>query len=50
MELQSLSLELSAPVLEELPRPGLLLVVPTLAEDLLEHVSGVDPLVVGEQS
>ena len=38
-----------APVLEEAPGPALALVVPELAEGLLEHVGGVQPLVRREQ-
>ena len=37
------------PVLEEAPRPGFALVVPELAEGLLEQVGGVEALVRGEE-
>ena len=38
-----------APVLEEFPRPGFPVVVPELAKGLLEHVSGIEPLIGGQQ-
>jgi hypothetical protein len=38
-----------APVLEEFPRPGFPVVVPKLAKGLLQHVSGIEPLVGGQQ-
>src|ERR1700730_14336645 len=46
--LQSLPLERRAPVLEEAPRPALVLVAPE-AEGLLEQVGGVQPLVGSQQ-
>ena len=49
VRLQALPLELSAPVLEEFPRPGFPVVVPKLAEGFLQHVSGIESLVGGQQ-
>jgi len=46
---QALPLELSTPVVEELPGPGLARVIPELAEGLLEQVGGIEALVGGEQ-
>ena len=46
---QPLPLQLRAPVLEELPRPGLAVVIPQLGEGLLEQIGGVQPLVGGQQ-
>ena len=50
VRLQSLPFQAGAPVLEESPRPGFALVVPELAEDLLEHICGVQALVGRQQS
>ena len=49
VRLQPLPLELIAPVIEELPGPGFLVIVPKLSKGLLEHVRSVQPLVSGEQ-
>ena len=46
---QTLPLEARAPILEEAPRPALTLIVPELAEGLLEEVGGVQALVGREQ-
>ena len=46
---QALPLEARAPVLEETPRPAFALVVPELAEGLLEQVGGVQALVGRKQ-
>src|SRR4030095_11191889 len=46
---QPLPLQGSAPVLKEAPCPAFLLVVPQLAERLLEQVGGLQPLVSVEQ-
>jgi hypothetical protein len=40
---------LIAPVLKEFPCPGFPVVVPKLAKRLLQHVSGIGPLVGGQQ-
>src|SRR4030095_631605 len=40
----------TSPILEEPPSPSCALVVPKLAEALLEQIGGVEPLVGGEQS
>src|SRR5262249_20477952 len=47
--LQALPLQGSAPVRKEAARPAFPLVVPQLAERLLEHISGGQPLVGPEQ-
>src|ERR1700720_1523698 len=49
VRLQTLPLKLIAPVLEEFPRPGFPVVVPKLAKGLLQHVSGIEALVGGQQ-
>src|ERR1700730_17061687 len=46
---QTLPFKLISPVVEELPRPGLPAVKPTLSKGLLEHISGIEPLVGGQQ-
>src|SRR5437867_4021287 len=46
---EPLPLQSGAPVVEEAPGPALPLVLPELAEGLLEDVGGVEPLVRGEQ-
>ncbi len=46
---EPLPFQARAPVLEEAPRPALALVVPELAEGLLEKVEGAQPLVRREQ-
>jgi hypothetical protein len=47
--LEPLPLQRRFPVLEKASRPALALVVPQLAEGLLEHVGRVEPLVGGQQ-
>ncbi len=49
VRLESLPLERLAPALEERPRPAFALIVPELAELLLEHVRGVQPSVRREK-
>src|ERR1700689_354716 len=49
VRLQALPLKLIAPVLKEFPCPGFPVVVPKLAKGLLQHVSGIEPLVGGQQ-
>ena len=46
---ESLPLQARTPVLEEASRPALALVVPELAEGLLEQIGGVQALVGREQ-
>jgi hypothetical protein len=46
---QTLPFQLSAPVLEELPRPGLAGVIPKLAEGLLQQVSSVPSQRIGRR-
>ena len=46
---EPLPFEALAPVLEEAARPGLALVVPELAERLLQHIGRVQPFVGGKQ-
>ncbi len=46
---QALPLQGRPPILKEAPRPAFLLIVPQLAEGLLEQVGGVQPLVRGQQ-
>src|SRR5271166_5164362 len=46
---QALPFQLGAPVLEELPCPGLAVVVPELTEGFFQQVSGVEALVGGQQ-
>ena len=50
VRLQPLPLQLRAPALEELPRPGLAPVVPELSEGLLQHVGGIEPFVRRKQA
>src|SRR6516162_7060435 len=47
--LEPLPLQARSPVLEEAPCPGFTLIVPKLAEALLEQIGGVEPLVGDEQ-
>jgi hypothetical protein len=47
--LQPLPFEAGAPILEELPRPCLAVVIPQLPEALLEQVGGIEPLVRGQE-
>src|SRR5260370_56656 len=49
VRLQSLPLQARPPVIEELSRPGFAVVVPELAEGLLEQVRGVQALVGRQQ-
>src|ERR1700751_757131 len=48
VRLEPLPLQARSPVLEEASCPGFALVVPKLAEALLEQIGGVEPLVGGE--
>src|ERR1019366_1298010 len=47
--LESLPLQLRAPVVEELACPGLAVVIPQLGKGLLEHIGGVQALVGSQQ-
>ena len=47
--LQPLPLEAVLPVVEELPGPGLALVIPQLPKRFLEQIGRVEPLIGGEQ-
>src|ERR1700747_69206 len=49
IRLGPLPLQASSPVFEEASCPSFALVVPKLAEALLEQIGGVEPLVGGEQ-
>src|SRR6516165_11170678 len=49
VRLEPLPLQARSPVLEEASCPGFALVVPKLAEALLEQIGGVEPLVGGHQ-
>ena len=46
---QALPFQLRPPVLEELPRPSLAVVIPELGEGLLQYVGGVQALVGRQQ-
>jgi hypothetical protein len=46
---EALPFEAGAPVVEEAPGPALAVVVPELAEGLLQNIGGVQPFVGGEQ-
>jgi hypothetical protein len=45
IRLEPLPLQARSPILEETPSPGFALIVPKLAEALLEQIGGVEPLV-----
>ena len=47
---QPLPLEAGAPMLEEFPCPNLALVVPELAERLLEQIGGIEPFICRQQN
>jgi hypothetical protein len=49
VRLEPLPLQLFAPALEELPRPGFAVVVPQLTEGLLEQIRGIEAFVGAEQ-
>src|SRR6516162_6366438 len=49
IRLEPLPLQARPPVLEEAPCPSFALIVPKLAETLLEQIGAVEPLVGGEQ-